>query len=166
MTDISGKIIEFRTKEGWTQQELADRLFVSRSLVSMWETGDRIPDLASVEKMAELFGTDEGEIVPGRQFVYFSADEFRLLEDEIGEICGSDGGPEKADGYWADIINSFLRKQNKKNRLVFTGRYLLMKTCRAIGEDVGISESSVRVRLARMRRSLRQYISEADENDG
>ena len=75
MTGVSETIVKLRTEKGWTQQELADRLTVSRSLVSMWELGIREPDLLSVEKMAELFGVKTGAIVYDRSFVYFSQEE-------------------------------------------------------------------------------------------
>ncbi|MBR6934597.1 MAG: helix-turn-helix transcriptional regulator, partial [Clostridia bacterium] len=48
MAGVSETIVKLRTEKGWTQQELADRLIVSRSLVSMWELGIREPDLLSV----------------------------------------------------------------------------------------------------------------------
>jgi transcriptional regulator with XRE-family HTH domain len=34
MTGVSETIIKLRTEKGWTQQELADRLIVSRSLIN------------------------------------------------------------------------------------------------------------------------------------
>jgi transcriptional regulator with XRE-family HTH domain len=75
MTDLSETIIELRTEKGWMQQELADRLIVSRSLVSMWELRIREPDFLSIERMAELFGVKTGAIVSDRSFVYFSQEE-------------------------------------------------------------------------------------------
>ena len=51
--DIGGRIAELRKEIGLTQQELADRLYVSRQLVSKWESGDRRPDYKTVEKIAE-----------------------------------------------------------------------------------------------------------------
>ena len=56
MAGASETIVKLRTEKGWSQQELADRLLVSRSLVSMWELGSRKPDRFSVERMADLFG--------------------------------------------------------------------------------------------------------------
>ncbi len=75
MAGVSETIVKLRTEKGWTQQELADRLVVSRSLVSMWELGIREPDLLSIERMAELFGVKTGAIVSDRSFVYFSQEE-------------------------------------------------------------------------------------------
>ena len=59
MSKISEAIIRLRTEKGLTQQDLADQLLVSRSLVSMWELGERTPDILSVEKISELFGDEK-----------------------------------------------------------------------------------------------------------
>lgn len=75
MAGVSETIVKLRTEKGWTQQELADRLVVSRSLVSMWELRIREPDFLSIERMAELFGVKTGAIVSDRSFVYFSQEE-------------------------------------------------------------------------------------------
>ena len=41
-----GEILkEKRTKKGWTQQELADKIGTSYSAISLWERGLRIPDI-------------------------------------------------------------------------------------------------------------------------
>lgn len=42
---LSEKIMELRKKKGWSQKELAEKLDISRQLVSKWETGDSIPDI-------------------------------------------------------------------------------------------------------------------------
>ena len=41
---------------GLSQTQLADALFVSRDLVSKWETGKRHPDRKMLEAMAKIFG--------------------------------------------------------------------------------------------------------------
>ena len=42
---LSEKIIMLRKKYGWSQEELAERLDISRQSVSKWESGASIPDL-------------------------------------------------------------------------------------------------------------------------
>ena len=81
MSDISETIIRLRKRKGWTQQELADFLFVSRSLVAMWEQGTRKPDYLSVERMADLFEITVGELIPDEHYVYFSQDELSTFEN-------------------------------------------------------------------------------------
>lgn len=52
---ISKKIIEQRKKIGLTQNELADRLFVTRQAVSKWEIGKSLPSIEVLLEMTELF---------------------------------------------------------------------------------------------------------------
>jgi transcriptional regulator with XRE-family HTH domain len=56
MNQIGMSIDEHRKKQGMTQQQLADHLFVSLQAVSKWEKGQSEPDLATLRKIAELFG--------------------------------------------------------------------------------------------------------------
>ncbi len=53
---LADKIINERKKLGWSQEELADKLDVSRQSVSKWESAQSTPDLNRILKMAELFG--------------------------------------------------------------------------------------------------------------
>ena len=49
------KIALLRRQRGWSQEELADRLDVSRQSVSKWESGGSIPDLERVAKLSQVF---------------------------------------------------------------------------------------------------------------
>ncbi len=71
---LADKIINERKKLGWSQEELADKLDVSRQSVSKWESAQSTPDLNRIIKLAEIFGV--------------STDY--LLKDEIEEIVTSD----------------------------------------------------------------------------
>ncbi len=53
---LADKIINERKRNGWSQEELADMLSVSRQSVSKWEGAQSVPDLSKILKMAELFG--------------------------------------------------------------------------------------------------------------
>lgn len=53
---LADKIINERKKLGWSQEELAEKLDVSRQSVSKWESAQSAPDLNRVLKMAEIFG--------------------------------------------------------------------------------------------------------------
>ena len=53
---LADKIINERKKNGWSQEELAEMLDVSRQSVSKWEGAQSIPDLQKILKMAEVFG--------------------------------------------------------------------------------------------------------------
>lgn len=53
---IGEKIKEQRLKEAWTQEQLAEKLTVSRSTVSSWEVGRNYPDLDTIVAISDLFG--------------------------------------------------------------------------------------------------------------
>lgn len=49
---------KLRTDKGLSQQELADRLYVTRSAIARWENGSRLPDTAMISKIADALGAD------------------------------------------------------------------------------------------------------------
>ena len=53
---LADKIMELRKKNGWSQEELADQLGVSRQAMSKWEGATSTPDLERVVAMSRLFG--------------------------------------------------------------------------------------------------------------
>ena len=66
---LADKIINERKKLNWSQEELAEKLDVSRQSVSKWEGAQSIPDISKILAMADLFGvsTDyllKDEILP------------------------------------------------------------------------------------------------------
>ena len=52
---INEKIYSLRKKSGWSQDELADKLSVSRQSVSKWETGDSVPEPTKLLALAKIF---------------------------------------------------------------------------------------------------------------
>ena len=53
--DISERLKELRTKKGYSQSELADKLHVSKSTISMIEAGSRKPSYELMEQLADFF---------------------------------------------------------------------------------------------------------------
>ena len=53
---LADKLVELRKKNGWSQEELAAQLGVSRQSVSKWEGAQSVPDLEKIVRLAELFG--------------------------------------------------------------------------------------------------------------
>lgn len=56
MMILADKIISLRKKSGWSQEELAQQLNVTRQSVSKWEGAQSTPDLDKVVQMSRLFG--------------------------------------------------------------------------------------------------------------
>lgn len=53
---LAEKIINLRKKNGWSQEELAEKLGVTRQSVSKYEGAQSIPDLDKILKLSEIFG--------------------------------------------------------------------------------------------------------------
>ena len=53
---FADKLIALRKKAGWSQEELAQQLNVSRQSVSKWEGAQSVPDMDKVVQMSRLFG--------------------------------------------------------------------------------------------------------------
>ena len=73
-------------------------------------------------------------------------------------------GPETAEGEveareLADLIQDFLDTLEPENRGIFLRRYWFADSCRQIAGRVGLSEKNVTVRLARMRRKLKEHLA-------
>ena len=48
-------LLQLRTKAGLSQDELAERMFVTRQAVSRWERGDTIPNTETLKRLSKLF---------------------------------------------------------------------------------------------------------------
>ena len=64
---LADKIIQLRKKSGWSQEELAEKLGVSRQAVSKWEGAQSIPDLERVLAMSRLFGVSTDYLLKDEQ---------------------------------------------------------------------------------------------------
>lgn len=64
---IGNFIKELRKEEKLTQEELAEKLQVTRRTVSRWETGSNMPDLDILIEMADFFQVDLREILDGER---------------------------------------------------------------------------------------------------
>ena len=53
---LADKIIDLRKKNGWSQEELAEQLGVSRQSISKWEGAQSVPDMNRILAMSRLFG--------------------------------------------------------------------------------------------------------------
>lgn len=73
---LADKITDLRKKSGWSQEELADQLGVTRQSVSKWESAQSVPDMDKIVQMSRIFGVTTDY----------------LLKDELGqpEYTGTD----------------------------------------------------------------------------
>lgn len=53
--DTKDVILELRTKNGLSQEELAGKVYVTRQAVSRWETGETVPNTETLKLLSKLF---------------------------------------------------------------------------------------------------------------
>jgi transcriptional regulator with XRE-family HTH domain len=61
--EFNNKLYELRKQKGFSQEELANRLNVSRQTVSKWEVGESTPDMEKLVAMSDLFEISLDELV-------------------------------------------------------------------------------------------------------
>ena len=84
MPEIGQKIIQARKAKGMTQEELAASLNVSRSTISNWEAGRRLPDVMTLMKLSALLEC------------WFDGEEAATETGTTGELEGEPTAPEQA----------------------------------------------------------------------
>lgn len=70
--EFNNKLYELRKQKGLSQEELANRLNVSRQTVSKWEIGDSTPDMEKLMAISDLFEISLDELVLGKEKVWTS----------------------------------------------------------------------------------------------
>lgn len=75
---FADKLIDLRKKNGWSQEELAERLEVSRQTISKWEGALSTPDLGRMLKIAQMFGVTTD---------YLIKDEMELPECIVEQVA-------------------------------------------------------------------------------
>ncbi len=79
---LADKIVRLRKKIGWSQEELAEKMNVSRQAISKWESAGSIPDLNKILKLSEIFGVSTDYLVKDD----IEESEENILEDFDDEI--------------------------------------------------------------------------------
>ncbi|HFJ9457209.1 TPA: helix-turn-helix domain-containing protein [Bacillus cereus] len=62
---FSERLKEEREKRNWSQNDLAEKLYVSRQSVSKWETGKNYPSIEIIIHLSDLFGITIDELLRG-----------------------------------------------------------------------------------------------------
>jgi len=63
--EIGLKLKKARAKSGFTQEQVAEKLMISRQTVSNWENEKSLPDVVSVMKMSDLYQISLDELLKG-----------------------------------------------------------------------------------------------------
>lgn len=65
---LGEKLLNLRKKAGLSQEDVADKLGVSRQTVSKWETDQTVPELAKVKLLSQLYNISYNYLISGSHF--------------------------------------------------------------------------------------------------
>ncbi|MDD3363008.1 MAG: helix-turn-helix domain-containing protein [Hespellia sp.] len=81
MGDFQNVFKRLRLKSGLTQQEMANKLGLSRSTIGMYENGDREPNFEVLETIADFFNVDMNYLIGKKDTTEIIPDTYYLNED-------------------------------------------------------------------------------------
>lgn len=67
--EFNEKLQYFRKKSNLTQEELAEKLFVSRTAISKWESGRGMPIISSLKAISEVFNISIDELLSSEEII-------------------------------------------------------------------------------------------------
>lgn len=67
--EFGEKIQKLRNENKWTQEQLAEKLYVSRTAVSKWESGKGYPNIDSLKEIAKLFNITIDELLSSEEII-------------------------------------------------------------------------------------------------
>lgn len=67
MTQLARQIKSLRQDQGYSQEDLVQKLYLSRQAISKWETGETVPDLENIVALADLFEVSLDYLILGRE---------------------------------------------------------------------------------------------------
>ena len=73
--EFNEKLQMLRKQKSYTQEELAERLFVSRTAVSKWESGRGYPNIDSLKSIAKLFSISLDELLSSEELLFIAQEE-------------------------------------------------------------------------------------------
>ena len=137
------KIAKLRTNAGITQEQLAEKLYVTRVMVSKWEREICQPDYNTVLKIAEILSVSPDEIMSREEAVINELYSF-LSDTDSSDLIKD--------------LNMFLETLNSRDRSIFIRRYYFLEDINIISEHYGIKEGTVRTALMRTRKKFKKYL--------
>ncbi|HFR3662633.1 TPA: helix-turn-helix domain-containing protein [Streptococcus suis] len=82
MKQLAQQIKNLRTTKNLSQDELAEKLYISRQAVSKWENSEATPDIDKLVQLAEIFGVSLNYLVLGKE------PEKEIVVEQLGKMNG------------------------------------------------------------------------------
>ncbi len=87
--EFSEKLQQLRKENGLTQEQLAEKIFVSRTAVSKWESGRGYPSLDYLKSISKLFSVSIDDLLSGEELITIAeADNHEKAKSFRGVVFG------------------------------------------------------------------------------
>ena len=84
--EFNEKLQQLRKEKGFTQEELAEALFVSRTAVSKWESGRGYPNIESLKAIAKLFSVTVDELLSSDEVLTIAEEEQKERQSHLRDL--------------------------------------------------------------------------------
>lgn len=84
--EFNEKLQELRKSRGLTQEELAAKLYVSRTAISKWESGRGVPNIESLKAISKFFSVSLDELLSSGELLVIAEGESRERECRVKDL--------------------------------------------------------------------------------
>lgn len=84
--ELNEKLRQLRVGKNLTQEQLAEKLYVSRTAVSKWESGGGYPSIDSLKQLSEFYGVSLDELLSGDALLNLAEKENRQKENDLRSL--------------------------------------------------------------------------------
>ena len=107
---LEEKIIKLRKRNAWSQEELAEKLDVTRQTVSKWESGLSVPDAEMLMTISEILETPVSEIL-GESIEEKEKNDLKVISEKL------------------EVINEHLAMKQKQKRKMLVNTLIIVDVC-------------------------------------
>ena len=86
--ELKDRLKQLRAEAKLSQGDLANKIFVSRTLVSKWESGDRYPSKDNLARLAVLFQIPQEELIGGKKEKK-RYNKYNFISIAFSSVCGA-----------------------------------------------------------------------------
>lgn len=86
MMEFNQKLQELRKQKGLTQEELAEKLYVSRTAISKWESGRGYPNIDSLRAMARFFSVTLDELLSSNELLTIAEEDTKRKQTNFRDL--------------------------------------------------------------------------------
>ena len=84
--EFNKKLQGLRKQKGLTQEELAEKLYVSRTAISKWESGRGYPNIESLKEIAKFFSVTVDELLSSGEVLTIAEEDSKLKEKNFRDL--------------------------------------------------------------------------------